>query len=130
KRGAHVIDVSVQQTDRDEVADMRRFLEVLIKKVRAPLMIDSTNEKAVELALTFSQGKAIINSINLEDGEKRFQKVAPLDRRCAGSRRRYRIAKRCWEFQMSRSACPSPGARSSTRSSSITACRPASIWRW
>jgi len=81
KRGAHIIDVSVQQTDRDEVADMRRFLDAVIKKVRVPLMIDTTNEKALEIALTYSQGKAIINSINLEDGEKRFEKVVPLVRR-------------------------------------------------
>ncbi|HWE22658.1 MAG TPA: homocysteine S-methyltransferase family protein, partial [Myxococcales bacterium] len=81
KRGAHVVDVSAQQTDRDELADLRRFLEVLIKKVRVPLMIDSTNEKAVEAGLTYSQGKAIINSINLEDGEKRFEKIVPLARR-------------------------------------------------
>ena len=81
KRGAHVVDVSTQQTDRDEVADLRHFLEVLIKKVRVPLMIDSTNEKAVEAALTYSQGKSIINSINLEDGEKRFEKIVPLARR-------------------------------------------------
>jgi 5-methyltetrahydrofolate--homocysteine methyltransferase len=76
-----VIDVSTQQTDRDELDDLRRFLEVLIKKIRVPLMIDSTNEKAVEAALTYSQGKAIINSINLEDGEKRFEKIVPLARR-------------------------------------------------
>ncbi len=81
KRGAHIIDVSVQQTDRDEVADLRRFLEVAIKKIRAPLMIDSTNAEAIEIALTYSQGKAIINSINLEDGEKRFDKVVPLARK-------------------------------------------------
>ncbi|HYV66380.1 MAG TPA: homocysteine S-methyltransferase family protein, partial [Myxococcales bacterium] len=81
KRGAHMVDVSTQQTDRDELADLRRFLEVLIKKVRVPLMIDSTNEKAVEAALTYSQGKAIINSVNLEDGEKRFEKIAPLARK-------------------------------------------------
>jgi len=81
KRGAHLVDVSAQQTDRDEVADLRRFLEVLIKKVRVPLMIDSTNEKAIEVGLTYSQGKAIINSVNLEDGEKRFEKIVPLVRK-------------------------------------------------
>ena len=81
KRGAHLVDVSTQQTDRDEVADLTRFLEVLIKKVRVPLMLDSTNEKAVEAALTYSQGKAIVNSINLEDGEKRFEKIVPFARK-------------------------------------------------
>src|SRR2546423_10266063 len=81
KRGAHLVDVSAQQTDRDEVADLSRFLEVLIKKIRVPLMIDSTNDKAVEIGLTYSQGKAIINSVNLEDGEKRFEKIVPLAHR-------------------------------------------------
>src|SRR5438270_12640598 len=57
------------------------FLEVAIKKVRVPLMIDSINAEAIEIALTYSQGKAIINSVNLEDGEKRFARVAPLARR-------------------------------------------------
>jgi len=81
KRGAHVIDVSTQQTDRDEVADLRRLLEQLVRKVRAPLMIDSTNDRAVEAGLQICQGKAIINSINLEDGEKRFEAIVPLARR-------------------------------------------------
>ncbi len=81
KKGAQVIDVSTQQTDRDEVADLRRFLEKVIQKIRAPLMIDSTNEKAIAEALTFCQGKAIINSVNLEDGEKRFERIVPLARR-------------------------------------------------
>src|SRR5467141_2304287 len=81
KRGAHVIDVSTQQTDRDEVADMRRLLERSVRIVRAPLMIDSTNERAIEAALILCQGKAVINSINLEDGEKRFANVVPLAKR-------------------------------------------------
>ncbi len=81
KRGAQVIDVSCQQTDRDEVADLTRFLDYLVQKVRVPLMIDSTNEAAVAAALTYSQGKAIINSVNLEDGEKRFERIAPLARK-------------------------------------------------
>jgi 5-methyltetrahydrofolate--homocysteine methyltransferase len=41
-------------------------------------MIDSTDEKVIELALTYCQGKAIINSINLEDGEERYEAVVPL----------------------------------------------------
>jgi len=61
KRGAHVIDVSTQQTDRDEVADLRRLLERMVRMVRAPLMIDSTNERAIEAALILCQGKAVIN---------------------------------------------------------------------
>lgn len=37
-------------------------------------MIDSTDENVMERALTYIQGKAVINSINLEDGEERFKK--------------------------------------------------------
>jgi 5-methyltetrahydrofolate--homocysteine methyltransferase len=81
KRGAQVIDICLANPDRDERIDLRRFLEVVIKKVRVPLMIDSTDEKVIADALTYSQGKAIINSINLEDGEERFEKVVPLARR-------------------------------------------------
>ncbi|NMO22009.1 methionine synthase [Pyxidicoccus fallax] len=81
KRGAQVIDICLANPDRDELEDMRRFLEVVVKKVRVPLMIDSTDERVIEMALTYSQGKAIINSVNLEDGEERFEKVVPLARR-------------------------------------------------
>jgi len=40
-------------------------------------MIDSTDARALELALTYCQGKSIINSVNLEDGEEKFQRVCP-----------------------------------------------------
>ncbi|MBI2571307.1 MAG: methionine synthase [Candidatus Schekmanbacteria bacterium] len=76
--GAQIVDVCLASPDRDEAADMRCFLEVLIHKVRAPLMIDSTDAAVIAEALTYSQGKAIINSINLEDGRERFEKVVPL----------------------------------------------------
>ncbi|WP_026689713.1 methionine synthase [Alteribacter aurantiacus] len=81
KRGAHVIDICLADPDREELEDMERFLEHVINKVKVPLMIDSTDELVIEKALTYSQGKAIINSINLEDGEERFEAVAPLVKR-------------------------------------------------
>ncbi len=81
KRGAQVIDICLANPDREELRDMERFLAAVIKKIRAPLMIDSTDDRVVERALTYCQGKAIINSINLEDGEERFEKVVPLARR-------------------------------------------------
>src|SRR5262249_2874798 len=81
KRGAQVIDICLANPDRDELSDIRRFLEVVVKKVRVPVMIDSTDEKVIAAALTYSQGKAIINSVNLEDGEERFHKVVPLARK-------------------------------------------------
>lgn len=81
KNGAHIIDMCLANPDRDEIEDLRRFLEFTIKKVRVPFMIDSTDEKVIEMALTYCQGKAIINSINLEDGEERFEKVVPMARK-------------------------------------------------
>ncbi len=78
KSGAHILDVCLANPDRDEMNDMRKFLELAVKKVRVPLMIDSTDEKVIAMALTYSQGKALINSINLEDGEERYEKVIPL----------------------------------------------------
>src|SRR5208337_4653161 len=81
KNGAHVIDVCLQSTDRDEMADIPHFYEKLIRIIQAPVMIDTTDPKAVELALTYCQGKSIINSVNLEDGEEKFELVCPIARR-------------------------------------------------
>lgn len=78
KRGAHVIDICLANPDRDEMKDMEAFLQYVVKKVKVPLMIDSTDPKVIEKALTYSQGKALINSINLEDGESRFEEIAPI----------------------------------------------------
>jgi len=81
KAGAHVLDVNIQHTEIDELPATGAFLEKLIRMVKAPLVIDTTNPKAIEFALTYSQGKAIINSINLEDGEEKFEQVCPIARR-------------------------------------------------
>ncbi|MDH3600745.1 MAG: dihydropteroate synthase, partial [Candidatus Tectomicrobia bacterium] len=78
KNGAQVIDICLANPDRDEYADIDRFLPFLSGKIRVPLMIDSTDSRVIDLALKYSQGKAIINSINLEDGEERFESVVPL----------------------------------------------------
>ena len=81
KNGAQVIDVCLQNTDRDEARDTEQFLEFVIRKVKAPLMIDTTDASVLAKALTYSQGKAIINSINLEDGLERYDRVVPLAKR-------------------------------------------------
>ena len=78
KGGAHIVDVCLQSTERDERKDIPEFYEKLIRKIKAPVMIDTTDPAAVEQALTYCQGKAIINSINLEDGEEKFEKVVPI----------------------------------------------------
>ncbi|HLZ91115.1 MAG TPA: methionine synthase [Candidatus Acidoferrum sp.] len=76
--GAHIVDVCLQSTERDEKKDIPPFYEKLIRKVKAPVMIDTTDPTAIAQALTYCQGKAIINSINLEDGEEKFEKVVPI----------------------------------------------------
>ncbi|MFB9990158.1 methionine synthase [Bacillus benzoevorans] len=78
KKGAHVIDMCLADPDRDEMADMENFIKEVVKKVKVPLVIDSTDDAVIEKALSYSQGKAIINSINLEDGEERFKAILPL----------------------------------------------------
>jgi len=80
RRGAHIVDVNLQDPDREEIPDVVRFLEIEIKKVKAPIMIDSTDWHVVEEALKRTPGKSLINSINLEDGEhsERFQAVIRL----------------------------------------------------
>ena len=80
KSGAHIVDVCLQSTDRDELNDVPPFYEQLIRKIKAPIMIDTTDPRGIELALTYCQGKSIINSINLEDGEEKFERVCPMAR--------------------------------------------------
>ena len=76
--GAHIVDVCLQSTERDENKDIPPFYERLIRKIKVPVMIDTTDPAAIAQALTYCQGKAIINSINLEDGEEKFEKTVPL----------------------------------------------------
>jgi 5-methyltetrahydrofolate--homocysteine methyltransferase len=78
KKGAHIVDVCLSNPDRNELSDLKQFLPELLKKVRVPVMIDSTDQKVMEEALKLIQGKAILNSVNLEDGEERFAHVLPL----------------------------------------------------
>ena len=76
--GAQVLDVCLANPDRDEAGDIDRFMDFITRKVKAPLMIDSTDARVLELALRKCQGKTLVNSINLEDGEERFERVVPL----------------------------------------------------
>ena len=81
RASAQVLDVCLQDPDRDEMADMEAFLDRLVRLVKVPLMIDSTDAAVMERALSYCQGKAVLNSINLEDGRVRFERVVPLARR-------------------------------------------------
>jgi 5-methyltetrahydrofolate--homocysteine methyltransferase len=81
KEGAHVLDVCVAYVGRDEVRDMKEFVSRLNTQVPLPLVIDSTEAPVIEAALQLCAGKAIVNSINLEDGEERIDHVIPLCRK-------------------------------------------------
>ena len=80
RNGAHIIDVCLQQSEREEKDDIPPFYEKLIRKIKAPIMIDTTDPSTVEMALTYCQGKSIINSVNLEDGEEKFERMCPVAR--------------------------------------------------
>ena len=78
RNGAHILDVCLQDPDRDELSDIKSYLNLLTKKTKAPIMIDSTDSIVIRESLKMLQGKSIINSINLEDGESRFAEIVPL----------------------------------------------------
>ncbi len=78
REGSHVLDVCTAYVGRDEVADMTRVIERYRADVAAPLMIDSTEAPVLEAALRLAGGRCIINSINLEDGLERCERVLPL----------------------------------------------------
>ncbi|MEX2153435.1 MAG: methionine synthase [Gemmatimonadaceae bacterium] len=77
--GAHVLDVCVALTERaDEAEQMSKVVKLLSMSVEAPIMIDSTEASVIEAALEHVPGRAIINSINMENGRERIDKVVPL----------------------------------------------------
>jgi len=76
--GANVVDVCLQDPDRDEMSDMENFLKELTKRIKVSIMLDSTDATVIKEALKLTPGKSIINSVNLEDGEERFKEVVPL----------------------------------------------------
>ena len=76
--GAHVLDVCVALTERpDEGDQMRAVVKLLSQGVEAPLCIDSTEPDVIRRALEQSPGRAIVNSINLENGRERIDAVVP-----------------------------------------------------
>src|SRR5881392_2774525 len=77
--GAHVLDVCVALTERaDEAEQMSKVVKLLSMSVETPLVIDSTEANVIEAALEHIPGRAIINSINMENGRKRIDSVVPL----------------------------------------------------
>jgi len=79
--GSHMLDLCCAIVGEDEKGYITSILEKIATRVPAPIMVDSTEADVVEEALKRIPGKAIINSINLEDGEKRTSKVLPMAKR-------------------------------------------------
>src|SRR5437868_2296646 len=76
--GSHMLDLCCAIVGEDEKGYITSILERVATRVPAPILVDSTEADVVEEALKRIPGKAIINSINLEDGEKRTSKVLPM----------------------------------------------------
>ena len=77
--GAQIIDINMDEAMLDSVAEMKTFLRILASEPeisRIPFMVDSSNWNVIVEALKNIQGKAIINSISLKEGEEEFIKKA------------------------------------------------------
>ncbi len=70
REGVHVLDVCVDYVGRDGVRDMKEVIKRYNEVLTKPMMLDSTEVPVIEAGLKLCSGKAIINSINLEDGRK------------------------------------------------------------
>jgi 5-methyltetrahydrofolate--homocysteine methyltransferase len=77
--GAHVLDICTALTERtDEDVQMATIVKKLAQSVPAPLMIDSTEPKVVEAALKIYAGRAIVNSVHLENGREKIDTIMPM----------------------------------------------------
>ncbi|MEJ7717527.1 MAG: methionine synthase [Thermoleophilaceae bacterium] len=77
--GAHVLDVCVAMTEReDEAEQMRTLVKGISMRTHAPIQIDSTEPDVMTLALEQIPGRAIVNSVNLEAGRDKLDTVVPL----------------------------------------------------
>jgi 5-methyltetrahydrofolate--homocysteine methyltransferase len=84
ENGAQVIDINMDEAMLDSAAAMRRFLNLIASEPdisRVPVMIDSSKWTVIEAGLKCAQGKAIVNSISLKEGEEEFVRQAVLCRR-------------------------------------------------
>ncbi|OGB27587.1 MAG: methionine synthase [Burkholderiales bacterium RIFCSPLOWO2_02_FULL_57_36] len=84
ENGAQIIDINMDEAMLDSVAAMTRFLNLIASEpdiARVPIMIDSSKWTVIEAGLKCVQGKAIVNSISMKEGEDEFLRQAKLCRR-------------------------------------------------
>ena len=81
REGAHVLDVCVDYVGRDGVPDVIQIVDRYATQSTLPLVIDSTEPEVIEAALSRLGGRAVINSVNLEDGRVKADRLLPLAKR-------------------------------------------------
>ncbi|NMM26715.1 MAG: methionine synthase [Glaciimonas sp.] len=84
ENGAQIIDINMDEAMLDSVAAMTRFLNLIASEpdiARVPIMIDSSKWSVIEAGLKCVQGKAVVNSISMKEGEEEFLRQAKLCRR-------------------------------------------------
>jgi 5-methyltetrahydrofolate--homocysteine methyltransferase len=116
ENGAQVIDINMDEAMLDSEAAMTRFLNLIASEpdiARVPIMVDSSKWSVIEAGLKCIQGKPIVNSISLKEGEEPFRKQARLIRRYGAAtvvmafdeagqadtfQRKTEICQRCYEI--------------------------------
>ena len=81
REGAHALDVCVDYVGRDGAADMRELVSRLATATTLPLVLDSTEPAVLEAGLECIGGRAMVNSVNYEDGDgpnSRFSRIMPM----------------------------------------------------
>ncbi len=121
REGSHALDVCVAYVGRNEMADMDELLDRYRTQISVPLVIDSTEVPVIEAALKLIGGKAIINSINFEDGEEKAEKILILAKKFGAAvvaltidekgmaktaEEKLAIAKRLYDFAVTRHGLP------------------------
>jgi len=84
ENGAQIIDVNMDEAMLDSAAAMERFLKLIASEpeiARVPIMVDSSKWSVIETGLKCLQGKGVVNSISLKEGEAEFLRQARLIRR-------------------------------------------------
>jgi 5-methyltetrahydrofolate--homocysteine methyltransferase len=81
REGAHVLDVCVDYVGRDGIPDITAIVDRYATQSTLPLVIDSTEAGLIEAALVRIGGRAVINSVNLEDGRVKADRLLPLAKR-------------------------------------------------
>jgi 5-methyltetrahydrofolate--homocysteine methyltransferase len=116
ENGAQIIDINMDEAMLDSEAAMTRFLNLIASEpdiARVPIMIDSSKWSVIEAGLKCIQGKPIVNSISLKEGEESFRAQAKLIRRYGAAtvvmafdeqgqadtfERKTEICKRCYQI--------------------------------